>query len=324
VPELFPQEVYTRGGVERLLHDTKARAKAPRCFDLEDHPMKRLAIACTALTLATATACGGLPDHEGGQSTLVTLHGSVQSQSGALGGAGVHVAVIWENGQAHALAVDVPVKAEFPAAFSIPLKSAPPAGFIVPTKDIGGAEVAIGGFVAYQDLNKNGKLDLLDESSTKAIDHVVGIDKTHQLVFIKSAPNGFDKMKDENGVVPRLGFNILTPDEKTNGFVWDPISTGLLLTEDDSPEAQMYMCANGMTESGGGAGKVAPAGTIGPNGAYPAPDDPNLQCDPTNPDQYIYNEQTLVVDKPCDKQYTLVETVYSKQPGTSPTGWPCP
>lgn len=286
--------------------------------------MKRLTIACTALTLACATACGGLPDHEGDSSTLVTLHGSVQSQSGALGGSGVHVAVIWENGMAHAIAVDVPVKAEFPAAFSIPLKSAPPAGFIVPSKDIGGAEVAIGMFIAYQDIDKNGQLDLLDESSTKAIDHVVGADKTHQLVFIKSAPNGFDKMKDENGKVPRLGFNILTPDEKHNGFVWSPISTELLLTEDDSPEAQMYMCANGMTASGGGTTKEAPLGVIGPNGAYPAPDDPNLTCDPNDPDHYTYTEQTLTLDRPCDKQYTLVETVYSKEPGTSPAGWPCP
>lgn len=288
--------------------------------------MNRIGIVCTALTLACATACGGLPDHEGAESTLVTLHGSVQSQSGSLAGADVHVALIWENGEQHALAVEAPVKAEFPASFSLPVKSAPPSDFVVPFQEIKGAEVAIGLLVAYRDDNGNGKLDLLDESSPKAIDHIVGTDKTHYLVFVKSASAaGLKEMTGENGVVPEPGFNILTPIDNGNSFVWDPISTNLVLTEDDSPESQMVMCETGATSSGsGGPVTDAPPGAIGPNGAYPAPDDPNVSCDPNAPDEYIYSEEKLTVDRPCDKQYTVVATAYKKAAGTSPAGWPCP
>lgn len=287
--------------------------------------MKRLAIACTALTVACATACGGLPANEGSPSTLVTLHGSVQSQSGALSGSDVRVALIWESGESHALAVDEPVKAEFPASFSLPVTSAPPSGFIVPNDKVGGAKVAVGMLIAYEDQNKNGKLDLLDETSTKAIDKVVGTDRTNLLVYIESAPNGFDGMKDDKGAVPRLGFNILKPDANGNGFVWQPISTQLVLTEDSSADAQTLMCkSGGSSESGVGYSKTAPAGVIGPNGAYPAPDDPNLACNASTPDQYSYTVDTLTLNKPCVQQYQSVTTVYSKQPGTSPAGWPCP
>lgn len=287
--------------------------------------MKRLAIACTALTLATVTACGGLPDHEGDPSTLVTLHGSVQSQSGALGGAGVHVALIWESGKKHSLAVDTPVKAEFPASFSLPVKSEPPSGFVVPSQEMGGASVALGLLVAYQDVNHNGKLDLLDQSSTKAVDRVVGMDESHILVFVQAAPNGFDVMKDDSGAVPRLGFNILEHNSDFSKSAWDPISTELLLTEDSSPDAQTVMCTSGGASSFGvGYTKQAPAGVIGPNGAYPAADDPNLTCYASNPDRYGYTDDTVTLDKPCIKQYQSVTTVYSKQTGTSPAGWPCP
>ncbi len=286
--------------------------------------MRRFGITLTALTLACTTACGSLPDDEGEKAPLVTLHGSVQSQSGSLSGS-VHVALVWGSGNAHALAVETPVQPEFPAGFSLPVKSAPPAGFITPVDDLGGIEAAFGVIVAYRDDNGNGKLDLLDESSEEAIDHVVGTDKSHFLVFLKTAPAlDNQELMDENGAMPVAGFNILAQTSDGKSFTWAPLSTDLMLTEDDSPDAQSLMCERGTFATGGGGSPVAaPPGTIGPDGAYPSPDDPDLICYPQAPDQYGYAVTQALVDRPCYQQFETVTTLYSKEPGTSPAGWPC-
>lgn len=289
--------------------------------------MKRLGIVLTALGLLGATACGGLPANEGAPSTLVTLHGQVQSAAGGVSAADVHVALIWGNAADHLLAVDAPVQPTFPAGFSLPIQNAPPASFVVPNKDLGNAEAVWGAVVAYQDLNKDGKLDLLNKSSTHYIDRIVGADKTQLIVFLNSAPPaGATQLKDSNGALPHAGFNIMHMSGSGSSFTWVPLTTELTLTEDDSTATQKLMCASETSVSAAGTGTVnAPPGTIGPNNQYPASNDPALTCNfAGNVDEYGYTADKVTVDRPCYTETTSTTTIYSKAPGTSPAGWPCP
>lgn len=50
--------------------------------------------------------------------------------------------------------------------------------------------VAVGTLVAYEDLNGNGQLDLLDENATQAIDRVVGVNEKLYVVYAEGTPTG--------------------------------------------------------------------------------------------------------------------------------------
>ena len=50
--------------------------------------------------------------------------------------------------------------------------------------------IAVGTLVAYEDLNGNGQLDLLDENATQAIDRVVGVNEKLYVVYAEGTPSG--------------------------------------------------------------------------------------------------------------------------------------
>jgi hypothetical protein len=290
--------------------------------------MKRLSLVLTALGLVCTTACGGLPNNEGAESTLVTLQGEVQNQSGTLSGNDIHVALVWANGQNHTLAVETPIKPVFPAAFQLSITSAPPSDFVVPVPELDNAQAAYGAVVAYQDRNGDGKLDFVDANAKKFVDYVVGADMEHFIVFFQSQPPDDANLKDKNGALPHAGFNIETIDDSTSPnptFTWAPLTTNLELTADTSADLQSVMCSSGSTSVGGGGTVNAPAGVIGPNNQYPQPNDPNLTCDfGTDPDEYGYTVDQTTVSRPCYTEESSVTTIYSKSSGSTPPGWPCP
>ncbi len=279
---------------------------------------------CFFLSTLAVAACGSLAEDEGQPSTLVTLRGTVTSDTGVLGDADVRVAMIWASGNDHVLAVDTDIKAEFPASFSLPIQFAPPDEFVVPMDDEPGApSAAIAFLVAYKDANQNGRLDMLDEDAEHSVDQIVAVEPDHLVVFLKDAASAASaELIDVNGARPAAGFNLAQRSASWD-LSWVPLSTQLSLEEDTSARAQQILCLSYGEAGGGGPVVIAPAGTLGPDGAFPSADDPRLSCSASG-DSYNYSADTLLVDRPCYKEYETVVTQYSKQPGAEPVGWPCP
>ena len=136
--------------------------------------MKRLLIG-SLLLATTGLACGSLPEDEGDPSTLVTLNGAVSSTSGSLGSGKVGVALLWYSSLSHAVAAEIAPESASLNGFSLAVTQPPPKAFMGPLDDDDpkSTKGAWAMLVAYEDLNGNGKLDLLDVSSTKAIDKIV-------------------------------------------------------------------------------------------------------------------------------------------------------
>lgn len=285
--------------------------------------MKQLSVALTALGLVFTTACGGLPNNEGTPSTLVTLHGHVDDPTGTLSQANVRVALIWAGTTNAFLAVDAPVRSTL-GGFSLPIWSAPPTQVLITKYTKVPIAVAYAHVVAYRDDNHNGKLDMLNESSPKAIDHIVGADQTHVLVYLKAPlpKAAFDAFRDKNGNLPHAGFNLGEIGKNNSGDSWVPLTTQIVLKGDESADTERLMCTSWGNDISEGPTVNAAPGTIGPNGQYPDPNDTNLDC--LDADTYQYTTEQVTVNRPCYNAGTTLTTIYSKAPGTSPAGWPCP
>ncbi len=284
--------------------------------------MKRLLIG-SLLLATTGLACGSLPEDEGDPSTLVTLNGAVSSTSGSLGSGKVGVALLWYSSLSHAVAAEIAPESASLNGFSLAVTQPPPKAFMGPLDDDDpkSTKGAWAMLVAYEDLNGNGKLDLLDVSSTKAIDKIVARDADRLLVYLDGAPP--PDLTDPTGAKPQPGFNIASISKQGDEFAWVPLSTKLVLTEDASDDAQSLMCVDGTMGTGSGSTTQAAPGVKGPDGEYPSASDPNLSCE-VGDNQYGYSIDTVVYDGPCYQEHSIETTIYTHAEATPPAGWPCP
>lgn len=69
--------------------------------------------------------------------------------------------------------------------------------------------VGVGTIAAYDDLNGNGKLDLVDPTASAYIDAVLGTNESLILVYVEGSAAGWDDAKDTNGNFPASGYNLL-------------------------------------------------------------------------------------------------------------------
>jgi len=73
----------------------------------------------------------------------------------------------------------------------------------------GNFRVALGTIAAYEDLNGNGKLDLVGPDAQDYVDAVVGTNENLMLVYLEgSVPQGWDELRDSEGNLPSLGYNL--------------------------------------------------------------------------------------------------------------------
>ena len=210
-----------------------------------------------------------------------------------------------------------------------------------------GFGVAYGAVVAYEDKNGNGKLDLVDDGAASYTDRILGANDNLALVYIEgTAPADF---KDKNGHMPSAGFNLIkniggatncetdatlkgaslqprggcTP---SGGPEWLGMSTlyDLPLTAD--PRFAELMCKSGGGNAGEGSASIAQvAEGPGPNGKYPAANDPALVCAP-DATTYSYSECTRIDRGLCRGTIESCKYTMWKIPGggsTPPAGWPC-
>ncbi|HEV3193875.1 MAG TPA: hypothetical protein VGY54_25395 [Polyangiaceae bacterium] len=72
--------------------------------------------------------------------------------------------------------------------------------------------IAFGSIVAYEDLNGNGKLDLIDDGATSYVDRILGANSSLALVYVQAtlAPGTAlpSQLADESGNMPVRGFNL--------------------------------------------------------------------------------------------------------------------
>lgn len=70
--------------------------------------------------------------------------------------------------------------------------------------------VALGTIAAYDDLNANGKLDLVGPDAEQYVDAILGTNESLMLVYFEgSVPQTWDDLRDGEGNLPSLGYNLL-------------------------------------------------------------------------------------------------------------------
>jgi hypothetical protein len=212
---------------------------------------RSLLLTSCALLSALATGCGSLADNTDQHEPLAVLQGELANPDALATSSNVRVAVIWNcgdlDGNMYRVSQEVEVQPVFPSRFRLELTDPPPADCMVnPFADgddnvsegKGGPDdpdvppsapttpqdttasipsnfrIGIGTIAAYDDLNGNGKLDLVDPDAAEYIDAVLGANESLMLVYLEgSLPQGWDELKDGNGNLPSLGYNLLNFNE---------------------------------------------------------------------------------------------------------------
>lgn len=202
-------------------------------------------------------------------------------------------------------------------------------------------KLALGTVIAYEDLNGNGQLDLIDEGATQAVDRVIGVNRDLFVVYIEGTPSssgdvaqlglkpGFSLLKLEAcPVLAGMATSGTVVPEDGNSCDATPkvlaISTLFTLPLTASPKLSSFMCKGqgsftGLT-SAGGAAAPAPAATSKSPSVYPMPTDPSLHC---RGDGTSYSYTDCPTPKLCGGD-TLCTTTLVQRTATASGQWPCP
>ena len=316
--------------------------------------MKSASLLLVLGCLGSLLACGDLGGDD--NEPLAVIEGKLSSQSTSSSApSNVRVAVVWNTGTTgFKTSMDVPASPVFPSQFRLELRDPPPAGAMAssaaarepdPTTDNpgianppssamsrplnnpgGSYRYAIGSVVAYEDLDGDGRLGLID-ADTAPTDRVLGANEELLVVYFEG---------DISSVVPpppHRGYNLLrsprcTRSTRTSPAVcppssWLPISTlyDLPLTAD--PQLAEQMCRSADGQSSAGANQIhEPAPAPGPNG-WPDRDDPNLVCSPDGK-SYEYFECVQGSMGLCKGTFETCDQYKWTLPSeTPPQEWPC-
>jgi|HubBroStandDraft_2_1064218.scaffolds.fasta_scaffold23999_4 hypothetical protein len=322
-------------------------------------PSRPLAIAA-GLALAAA-ACGSLSDADMA-GTLATVGGNIDvgrlttTQLAAAKTSAFRVAVVWvAPGQAlgdggyaddSRTTQDIAVTPKFPAEFQLDLSELP--NNLQPFQEMFGAPAganldlrgAAGYVVAYEDLNHNGKLDLVAASAPGFVDAVLGEASAELLYLQGTMPSDLTLLanaKDTDGHLPALGFNLYESYCASNkappsgscasAFDWVPLSTPLFISLSAAPSLQNVMCqqfpGNATTTTTGNPVMEAPG--VFP-AQFPLTTDPNLLCEAGGTAyQYLSDCSTTTPSGICQQSSTTCtpEEVSLTAGAAAPSGWPC-
>ena len=293
-----------------------------------------------AAAAAFSVACGSLDGHTGTPSTLATLHGELTNSTSQSLTAAVRVAVVWlSDGPSYNVAEDLPVQPVFPSNFVIQLEEPPPPAAILSGNQGLTFQVAMGFVVAYEDVNGNGKLDLVQDDAGAFVDKIVGANpKGMVLIYLQGTlPTNDGGLVDSEGKSPSLGYGLYTEapcaaDGGDAGVIrpcaethWLNVSSPYDLEISDDPEINQLMCANygsaGGASTGTGTGwRVDTQGT--PPGGYPAPGANGLTC--MGATSYTESQCAVVHNGLCEESTSCASLNVSLGSAPPPLGWPCP
>lgn len=302
--------------------------------------------------LGSLLACGDLGDDE--NTPLAVIEGQLSQASLTATPSNVRVAVIWNTSTTgFKTSMDVAASPVFPSKFRLELKDPPPVTATVkpsedavpdPTTDNPGpggrstkplnnqgasAAYAIGSIVAYEDLDGDGRLGLID-ANTPPSDRVLGTNEELFVVYVEGDPSAASPFGTP---APARGYNLYrsprctrptrtSPGECAAGS-WLPISTPYELPLGADPQLGELMC-NGTSSSIDVSPNVQvdPKPAPGPNG-WPDRNDPHLACK-ADGQSYAYFRCVTTSKGLCkgahercyDETWTLPST-------PAPAEWPC-
>jgi hypothetical protein len=146
-----------------------------------------------------------------------------------------------------------------------------------------GFGIAVGAVVAYQDLNGNGKLDLVDPSATQYVDRILGANDSLLLVYVQGDVPPVVDFMDDAGRLPQKGYNLFRyqscssplPNSGSScksTMTWLTMDTLYELPLSDDPKFSQIMCEtqSGFDSSSGGDVAYASGGSGGTNGSDPS------------------------------------------------------
>ena len=333
--------------------------------------LSRRIATMSALGLALAgSGCGSLSGDTGSPSTLTNIHGTITSDSASMLPASLATAIVWFGISAdhtfHESADSVPVSGGFPASFEIALTAIPPASAMIDFStvfadgpDVGptGVHVALGFVVAYDDLNGNGRLDIVDPGASQYVDKVEGV--ADRLIFYVDQPIPASLATSPqftalgiDGSTPQEGYNLVLPDSDycfadadagagsagacVRGYMWEPMDTPVSLTLGESSSLivprnmQQLMCSTAPKGNNNTPGTLPPTISAADfSGALPSADDEDVICDDLDNFEYTSSCTTSVAG-PCQQENTVCtqQTIVTLDPAggspiTPPAAWPC-
>lgn len=329
-------------------------------------------------------ACGGLDPNPNEKAPLATLVGQLSNPANIAPSpnGNIRVALLWGRGDLGEFeaSTDLPVQPVFPAKFQLTIREAPPSAMLFnpfadddlgapPPEDPSTAPSApgtkpmnlsalssnpalatmragIATVVAYEDVNGNGKLDLVSEDAKSFVDRIVGADPELLVVYVDGAVPQEKDLRDSAGVLPASGYNLLrrgtpcareaTSDSLPNPeactekpTVWLPMSTLFELPLTSSPSVNRWMCKGDSAPVASGVGGAVAIPKQGRPAVYPVQGDPKLQCQ-ADGTRYFYGTQPT-----CTTEYLGVcrgsRTTCTggepleiwQRPDPVPSDWPC-
>ena len=306
--------------------------------------------------LGSLLACGDLGDDD--DAPLAVIEGQLTSQSAlSTAPSTVRVAVVWSTGTTGFKAsMDIPASPVFPSQFRLELRDPPPASAMAsstpsrptdPTTDNPTSvdppsatsslsrpltnqppsySYAIGSVVAYEDLDGDGRLGLIDVG-TPPTDRVLGTNEELLVVYFEGDTSGvvpppptrgYNLLRSPRCTRPRRGEPVVCPPVS-----WLPSTTLYELPLTADPQLAEQMCRSADGQVSAGSSRIhEPAPAPGSKG-WPDRDDPNLLCSPDGKsyDYFECVEGSLGLCKgtfeECD-QYK-----WTMPSATPPPEWPC-
>ena len=315
----------------------------------------RFAGLCLAfLPLLATVACGsGLDSDTRTPTTLATVSGTITNpQALAVASDALRVAVVWDAaGQAlpdgsyatdHRTSQDIEVTSVFPVSFALKLAELPTD--LQTFAQLFGANGNVdlrgtaGFVVAYEDTNRDGKLDLVTASSGAYVDRVLGSSPT-PLLYLEGTMPADTKLlanaADASGHFPALGFNVRisycvsgkAPPAGTacdDAYDWATVGTPITLALTGDAKLAEIMCQELPSSSTNEVGNGHAPGEL--PAVLPAANDPTVTC--------TTDGRGFTIKAPCTtaappgicqaSTATCHEDQYSLAGGSSaPSGWPC-
>lgn len=310
--------------------------------------MKRANVLLALGSVAALLACGDLDDAD--KAPLAVIEGQLSTSNDVVRPvSNVRVAVVWSSSTTgFRTSVDVRASPVFPSKFRLELSDPPPAAVMVrpsdtpspaPTVDntnpnppsrpttthtTSSVAYAIGTVVAYEDLDGDGQLGLID-ADTPPTDRVLGANDELVIVYVEGDPAGLGG--------PGRGYNLMRQSRCARSIrdqpgtcadpVWLPISTlyELPLTADPQLAEQMCRSASGQSHVSANR-RLPPKPAPGPDG-WPARDDASVACS-ENGDSYVHFRCSSTSIGLCKgTSETCVEETWTLPTTPAPAEWPC-
>ena len=243
------------------------------------------AIALLFTALFATVGCGEIDDPENPGQPLWVLRGKLTEapEAEVVTTTALRVAFIWqrhlEDDGVAVISQDVPVNPEFPARFTLEVYDPPPGTAMHDAEeleeDFEGLDfrIAVAQVLVYDDLNGNGRLDILPHDAEDYIDYVVGYAEDYMVVYVEGDPPAFEL----DGVIFDRGLNLIhfsySDDSWSQTVEQLPLDTELHIDVGDDPDLQYMMCDQSVRQeyseeggSSGGSGGVEPGEYGGDSG----------------------------------------------------------